>query len=93
MKTSLLALGLVAVLATGNPAGSRAAELTEADLAALRYFQSIDDQASVAAEIDRLETEFPGADVRGTLASIDEKANEVDDLLDAAAYRQLLDEA
>ena len=78
MKTSLLALGLVAVLAAGSPTGSRAADLTEADLAALRYFQSIDDQASVAAEIDRLETEFPGADVRGTLAAIDEKANEVD---------------
>lgn len=78
MKPSLLAAGF-SLLAACHIAGSASAtELTEADLAALRYFLAIDDGASVDAEIARLETEFPGADVRGTLALIDERANQVD---------------
>jgi tetratricopeptide (TPR) repeat protein len=67
----------ISAFAAATPA-TTAAELTETDLAALRYFLSIDDKASVAAEIRRLETEFPGADVAATLALIDQRAREVD---------------
>lgn len=76
MKTYALALAISALAAAG-PAVA-AADLTETDLAALRYFLSIDDAGSVAAEIKRLQTEFPGANVEATLAQIDQKANEVD---------------
>ena len=68
-----------------------AADLSETDLAALRYFQSVNDQAAVAAEIERLETEFPGADVEASLAEIDAVASQVDTspiwrLIDADDY-------
>jgi hypothetical protein len=76
MRFSVLAFGLFAAQAAIAPA--LAADLTEADLAALRYFLSINDGASSEAEIARLEAEFPGADVRSMLARIDEIANEVD---------------
>ena len=78
MRLSVLAfgLGLFATHAAIGPAS--AADLTEADLAALRYFLSINDSASSEAEIARLEAEFPGADVRSTLARIAEIADEVD---------------
>jgi len=71
-----LALGAgVGCAATGAFA---AAELSETDLAALRYFLSVGDAASVEAEVARLELEFPGADVEGALAAIEGRANEVD---------------
>ena len=76
MRLSVLAFGLFATHAAIGPAS--AADLTEADLAALRYFLSINDSASSEAEIARLEAEFPGADVRSTLARIAEIADEVD---------------
>jgi cellulose synthase operon protein C len=63
--------------ATGG-AGAAAPEVNEADLAALRYFLSINDAASAEAEIERLQEEFPGADIEGTIALIDEQANQVD---------------
>jgi len=78
MKPTIFALGLCTLMALTGTSGVRAADLAETDLAALRYFLSIDDQASVAAEIERLQVEFPGADVGATLALIDATAAQVD---------------
>jgi hypothetical protein len=78
MKPTLFAFGLSALVALSGGAAVRAADLNETDLAALRYFLSIDDQNSAAAEIERLRIEFPGADIEGTLALIDQTAAQVD---------------
>ena len=67
------------VLALAVSAGAAAAaDLTETDLAALRYFLSVDDTTSADAEIRRLELEFPGSDVKAALVAIDQRANQVD---------------
>jgi cellulose synthase operon protein C len=76
MKPYVFAIALSGLIAV--TAGAQAADLNETDLAALRYFLSIKDEASVAAEIDRLREEFPGADIQGTLSLIDAKASEID---------------
>lgn len=78
MRTRFLAAGLCALAALAPAPHVTAAELSEADLAALRYFLSINDQASVQAEIERLQTEFPGADVQGTLSALDAVASQID---------------
>ncbi len=69
----------VFVLAAAIAAGSlQAAELTETDLAALRYFISIDDTTSVEAELKRLEAEFPATDIQGTLNRLTDRKYEFD---------------
>ncbi len=76
MKHTVLICGLTAFM--GLSSATFAQDLRETDLAALRYFLSINDEASVQAEIQRLETEFPGANIRETLDLMDAQASQVD---------------
>lgn len=84
----LLSLTLIASLSAALPATAQG--VNEADLAALRYFISIGDQDSIAAETRRLEVQFPGVDIAATIGDMTGKPP-VDDspvwaLIDADDY-------
>ncbi|SPJ25959.1 tetratricopeptide repeat protein [Palleronia abyssalis] len=69
---------LVAVSLLSSAVAAQDRKINESDLAALRYFLSIDDQESITAERRRLLEAFPGADVDEMIAQMDARASMVD---------------
>lgn len=75
---ALVALGAMTG-AFSAPVLAQQQTVNEADIAALRYFLSIDDQDSVRAEIQRLEKQFPGIDLSAQIEELTGAGSQVDE--------------